>query len=63
MVSVKKGDWVQIENIMLPAGQRAPQVPADTQACDLKLWVKVQKNWRDSDYMMKNFGYREDDMS
>ena len=40
MVSVKKGDWVQIENIMLPAGQRAPQVPADTQACDLKLWVK-----------------------
>ena len=40
MVSVKKGDWVQIENIILPAGQRAPQVPADTQACDLKLWVK-----------------------
>ena len=30
---------------------------------NLKLWVKVQKNWRDSDYMMKNFGYREDDMS
>ena len=29
---------------------------------NLKLWVKVQKNWRDSDYMMKNFGYREDEM-
>ena len=27
---------------------------------NLKLWVKVQKNWRDSDYLMKNFGYRED---
>ncbi len=40
MASVKKGDWVQIENIVLPAGQRAPQVPEDTQACDLKLWVK-----------------------
>ena len=30
---------------------------------NLKLRLKVQKNWRDSDYMMKNFGYREDDMS
>ena len=28
---------------------------------NLKLWVKVQKNWRDSDYLMKNFGYREDE--
>ena len=28
---------------------------------NLKLWVKVQKNWRDSDYLMKNFGYRGDD--
>ena len=27
---------------------------------NLKLWVKVQKNWRDSDFMMKNFGYREE---
>ena len=29
---------------------------------NLKLWVKVQKNWRVSDYLMKNFGYREDEM-
>ena len=29
---------------------------------NLKLWVKVQKNWRDSDYMMKNFGYSEEKM-
>ena len=28
---------------------------------NLKLWVKVQKNWRDSDYLMKIFGYREDE--
>lgn len=28
---------------------------------NLKLWVKVQKNWRDSDYLMKNFGYREEE--
>lgn len=27
---------------------------------NLKLWVKVQKNWRDSDFLMKNFGYSED---
>ena len=24
---------------------------------NLKLWVKVKKDWRDSDFMMKNFGY------
>ncbi len=27
---------------------------------NLKLWVKVQKNWRDSDFLMKNFGYQQD---
>ena len=32
----------------------------DMQA-NLKLWVKVKKDWRDSDFMIKNFGYREDD--
>ena len=29
------------------------------QKVNLKLWVKVRKNWRDSDTMLKNFGYRE----
>ena len=24
---------------------------------NLKLWVKVRKDWRDSDYLLKNFGY------
>ena len=27
---------------------------------NLKLWVKVKKDWRDSDFLMKNFGYRDD---
>lgn len=26
---------------------------------NLKLWVKVKKDWRDSDYLLKNFGYDE----
>lgn len=28
---------------------------------NLKLWVKVKKDWRDSDYLIKNFGYRENE--
>ena len=28
---------------------------------NLKLWVKVKKDWRDSDFLMKNFGYREEE--
>lgn len=40
MTAIKKGSWVQIENVVLKAGNRAPQVPKDTQACDLCLWVK-----------------------
>jgi len=27
----------------------------------LKLWVKVKKDWRDSDFLMKNFGYNPTD--
>lgn len=30
------------------------------QQVNLKLWVKVRKNWRDSDSMLKNFGYKEE---
>jgi GTP-binding protein Era len=29
---------------------------------NLKLWVKVKKDWRDSDYLIKNFGYNKDDI-
>ena len=26
---------------------------------NLKLWVKVKRDWRDSDYLLKNFGYNQ----
>jgi GTP-binding protein Era len=28
---------------------------------NLQLWVKVKKDWRDSDYLLKNFGYNPKD--
>jgi len=28
---------------------------------NLKLWVKVKKDWRDSDFLIKNFGYNPED--
>ena len=28
---------------------------------NLKLWVKVKKDWRDSDFLIKNFGYKEEE--
>lgn len=40
MKTAKKGDWVQISNVVLPAGDRAPQVPEDTQKTNLMMWVK-----------------------
>ena len=29
---------------------------------NLQLWVKVRKDWRDSDYLVKNFGYDKKDL-
>lgn len=29
---------------------------------NLKLWVKVRKEWRDSDIQLKNFGYNSKDI-
>lgn len=29
---------------------------------NLQLWVKVKKDWRGSDFLMKNFGYNPDDI-
>lgn len=26
---------------------------------NLKIWVKVKKDWRDSDFLLKNYGYRD----
>lgn len=28
----------------------------------LELWVKVKSDWRNSDFLIKNFGYKDDDM-
>lgn len=28
---------------------------------NLHIWVKVKKDWRDSDFLIKNFGYRDDE--
>ena len=28
---------------------------------NLRLWVKVKKDWRDSDFLLKNFGYKDKD--
>ena len=32
------------------------------QKVNLQLWVKVRKDWRDSDIQMKNFGYNKDEI-
>ncbi|MBQ2986884.1 MAG: GTPase Era [Tyzzerella sp.] len=29
---------------------------------NLQLWVKVKKDWRDSDFLIKNFGYTKEDI-
>ena len=36
----KKGDWVQIHQIVLKPEERAPQAPEDTKKVPLELWVK-----------------------
>jgi hypothetical protein len=37
---IAKGTWVQIHNIVLSQGERAPQVPQDTQRVPLEMTVK-----------------------
>jgi hypothetical protein len=37
---VAAGTWVEIHAVVLAAGERAPQVPADTQAVALEMRVK-----------------------
>ena len=39
-MKAKKGDWVQIHQIVLKPGERAPQIPEDTKKVPLELWVK-----------------------
>jgi hypothetical protein len=37
---IGKGTWVEIHRIVLPAGERAPQVPDDTRQLPLEMRVK-----------------------
>ena len=39
-MTAKKGDWVRIHKIMMPAGERAPQVPEDTAEVPFEMWQK-----------------------
>ncbi|MBP2658822.1 MAG: hypothetical protein H6Q69_1854 [Firmicutes bacterium] len=40
MLQAEQGEWVQIYQVILPAGERAPQVPAETAGVPLEMWVK-----------------------
>ncbi len=48
---------VMLKNI----GSKArPEIEALLESkVNLRLWVKVKKDWRDSDFLIKNFGYNE----
>jgi hypothetical protein len=37
---VEKGSWVEIHDVVLEAGERAPQVPQDTRRVPLEMRVK-----------------------
>ena len=39
-MTAKKGDWVQIHNIILKPEERAPQIPDDTKKVSLEMWIK-----------------------
>lgn len=46
-------------NMLKQIGTNARREIEDMLECQvhLKLWVKVKKDWRDSDFLLKNFGY------
>lgn len=39
-MDAKRGDWVRIHNTVLEVGQRATNIPEDTQNVPLEMWVK-----------------------
>ncbi|WHH61245.1 2-amino-4-oxopentanoate thiolase subunit OrtA [Petroclostridium sp. X23] len=39
-MAVNKGEWVQICNVILNPGERAPHLPDDTKNVPLKMWAK-----------------------
>lgn len=55
-----KGIIIGKQGVMLKKiGTQARREIEDMLECkvNLKLWVKVKKDWRDSDFLLKNFGY------
>jgi hypothetical protein len=36
----KKGDWVEVHQVILEAGQRSTDVPEDTSEVPLEAWIK-----------------------
>ena len=60
-----KGMIIEKQGAMLKKiGTQARQDIENLLDCkvNLKLWVKVKKDWRDSDFLIKNFGYRKSDI-
>ncbi len=51
-------------NMIKKIGTQARQDIESLLACkvNLKIWVKVKKDWRNSDYLIKNFGYDRKDL-
>ncbi len=39
-VRCNKGDWVEIHQVILPAGERSKDVPPDTSQVPLEAWIK-----------------------
>lgn len=39
-MEAKKGDWVEIENVILEPEERAGHLPEDTRKTALKMWVR-----------------------
>lgn len=39
MHTAKKGDWVRVYTTVLQVGERAPQIPEETKAVPLEMWV------------------------
>jgi len=37
---IKKGEWVQIHDIVLKPEERSPHLPEDTKKVPLEMWVK-----------------------
>ena len=42
------------------AARREIEEMMETQV-NLRLWVKVRKEWRNSDLLLRNYGYKDDD--